>query len=269
MQIFKYLTQQELCCCMRVCKSFLRWSSNSTFWQDIDLSESTVTQDALKCIVRRMPARLNLTRSYVSYEQLSWLLKRCPSVRNLVLVGNSWSVTAALCSASCPPLHSLDLSWVAGFTDSHLKQLISPPVDGRPGQQVTHTRLRFCRHLYLNGTDITNAGVSLLPAKLSYLQSIDVSYCNVSDKAIHCLVSASNDKTCSRLTAIVARSCPDVTPKSLKLLPDFKNMSRVDFRDCCQVTEQDCEEILSKLQNTAIELVEVGLFKNLSRSSER
>lgn len=246
---------------MRVCKTFLRWCSNPALWQDVDLSESEITQETLRCVVRRMPSRVDLTRSYVSSDQLSWLLKRCPSIRNLILAGSSWSVTAALCSASCPPLHTLALSWVSGFTDSHLKQLISPPTDGRPGQQVTHTRLRFCRHLYLNGTDITDAGVALLPSKMPHLHSLDLTYCTISDKTIKCLVCAANSQTCSRLTTIVARSCPDITQKALKHITEFKNLSRVDLRDCCQITEESCLDLIDKNQKKTILMPEVGLFE--------
>nr|XP_039266845.1 lysine-specific demethylase 2B-like [Styela clava] len=260
MQVFKRLPQEDLCRCMRVCKAFLRWCSSSSLWQTIDLSESPVTPDALRCIVRRTPSKIDLTRSYVSSEQLSWLIKRCPSLRNLVLVSNSWSLTASLCSANCPPLHSLNLSWVTGFTDSHLKQLISPPTDGRPGQQITQTRLRFLRHLFLTGTDVTNAGVSLIPSKLPHLHSIDLSYCSVTDKAIRCLITAANDQTCIKLNTIVAKSCPDITRNSLKHITEFINVVRIDFRDCCQITEQDCYDILPKLQAQNIVLSEPGLF---------
>lgn len=259
-QIFKRIAQDDLSRCMRVCKVFLRWCSDPIFWRKIDLSESPISADALRCIVRRQPRSVDLTRSYVSSDQLEWLIKRCPSLRSLNLTGNSWPLVATLASASCPQLHVLNLSWVSGLTDSLLKQLIMPPGDARPGQQVTHTRLRFLKQLSLNGTDTTNAGVSLLPHELPHLQSVDLSYCSVSDKAIRCLVSAANDKNCPELNTIIARSCPDITSKSLKHITEFQNMLKVDFSDCCQITERDCMDVLHKHVTKRLEMIETGLL---------
>lgn len=59
----------------------------------------------------------------------------CPAgLRELILTGCSWGAVSALSTASVPALRLLDLRWVQDLKDSHLRELLLPPPDARPGR---------------------------------------------------------------------------------------------------------------------------------------
>jgi len=249
LNIFKLLDHQDLSNCMAVCRDFLKWCGSPCLWRKIDLSEKKVTKNILQSVVRKAPVRLDLSRSNVSYNQLLWLIQRSPALREMYLAEASWASIAALNTASCPPLSSLDVSWSSGFTDSHLRQLLSTPSDARPGQEISSTRLQFCQKLFIAGTEITDAGVKVIVNNLPKLKSIDISACQVTSEGVKYLLNASASAL-GMLNSITAQNCNQVNSSALQLPGKLPNVRRIDLRGCPHVTEAACKEYIEKSNGT-------------------
>uniref|UniRef100_A0A6F9DEY7 [histone H3]-dimethyl-L-lysine(36) demethylase n=1 Tax=Phallusia mammillata TaxID=59560 RepID=A0A6F9DEY7_9ASCI len=244
-QVVKYLSHQELVNCMLVCKDFLRWCGAPSLWSKIDLTDATISSSMLQTLVRRAPTSLNLSQTNLRYKQLLWLIERSPALRELYLVRCSWASVAALGTAACPPLRLLDLSWTSGFTDSHLKQLLSTPSDARPGQKMTHTRLRFCKDLNLTGTDITDLGVKLITNTLPHLKSLNVSFCPITDEGFQTILNPS----CSgqyMLTTVVAQHCAKLTDTALDTTTKMLEITEIDLRGCEEISTEACSAFVDR-----------------------
>ncbi|XP_072340263.1 F-box/LRR-repeat protein 19-like isoform X3 [Scyliorhinus torazame] len=132
--VFQYLSHRDLCVCMRVCRTLNRWCCDKRLWTKIDLSrQKSITPAMLSGIIRRQPVTLDLSWTSISKKQLMWLINRLQGLKELILSGCSWSSVSALCTASCSDLQLLDLRWLEDVKDSHLRELVSPPTDNRPG----------------------------------------------------------------------------------------------------------------------------------------
>ncbi|CAG0913776.1 unnamed protein product [Notodromas monacha] len=171
-RIFGYLSKNDLCTCMRVCKLWNRFSVDPRLWRSLDLSHTRRFHDSiLTGIVRRQPMNLDLSWSSVNREQLSWMLERLPSLQNLSLAGLTWLDVSALRHFSCPAnLKILDLSYVGGFGDTELKRLLSPPIDGRPGILSGEPRLKNLTTIVLCGTRTTQDSATKLIEELKFKQ---------------------------------------------------------------------------------------------------
>ncbi|KAK1328627.1 hypothetical protein QTO34_012200 [Cnephaeus nilssonii] len=135
MAVFSYLSHQDLCVCMRVCRTWNRWCCDKRLWTRIDLNHCrSITPLMLSGIIRRQPVSLDLSWTNISKKQLSWLINRLPGLRDLVLSGCSWIAVSALCTSSCPLLRTLDVQWVEGLKDAQMRDLLSPPTDNRPAR---------------------------------------------------------------------------------------------------------------------------------------
>ena len=242
--VFLYTSQKDLCSCMLVCKDFLRICGSPKFWKSIDLTAKRINPTTLQCLVRRAPKSLNLSQTNINYKQLTWLLERSPCLRSICLEGCSWSAVAALNTAACPPLKVVDISWIAGFTDPHLKHLLSTPKDTRPGQVISHSQLCFCEKLVLSGTDVTDKGLRLLSQQLPNLTSVDVSFCNVTSDGIGYFTNPASK--CQHLGAIIAKHCPHVTDKVFVHIGKLQKIKTLDFRECSKITPSACEEFIVK-----------------------
>nr|XP_025046099.1 F-box/LRR-repeat protein 19 [Pelodiscus sinensis] len=141
--VFQHLSYRELCVCMRVCRTWSpscsnhghRWGCcDKRLWTRIDLSRrKSITPSMLSGIIRRQPASLDLSWTNISKKQLMWLINRLQGLRELVLTGCSWCSVSALSTASFPALRLLDLRWIEDVKDSHLRELLLPPTDSKPG----------------------------------------------------------------------------------------------------------------------------------------
>uniref|UniRef100_Q1RQ05 [histone H3]-dimethyl-L-lysine(36) demethylase n=2 Tax=Ciona intestinalis TaxID=7719 RepID=Q1RQ05_CIOIN len=247
MHVFKYLNHTDLCSCMLVCKDFLRWCASPSLWKSVNLTGKQINSSTLQCLVRRTPTSINFSESNISYRQLMWLFERSPSLRELYLIRCAWSTVAALNTAACPPLNLLDLSWAAGFTDPHLKQLLSAPTDVRPGQEICHTRLRFCRELSVAGTDITDVGLKLISHYLPHLKSVNISFCSVTSEGFGYLTS-SNSSMPKILSVIISQHCHLMTDCALQNASKLPKISQLDFRGCTEVTEEACEDFIENFK---------------------
>ncbi|XP_033973627.1 lysine (K)-specific demethylase 2Ba isoform X1 [Trematomus bernacchii] len=248
MKIFGYLTHQELCVCMRVCKTWNRWCCDKRLWTMIDLNRCTsITPLMLSGIIRRQPGSLDLSWTNISKKQLGWLINRLPGLRVLKLSGCSWAAVSALCTSSCPLLRTLDVQWVEGLKDAQMRDLLSPPTDNRPGQLDNRCKLRNVEDLRLAGLDITDASLRLISRQMPSLSMLDLSYCNhINDQSVN-LLTAAGTTTRDSLTDINLSVCNRVTDHSLNFFKRCGSICQIDLRFCKQVTRTACERFIAEM----------------------
>lgn len=112
--VFKFLSPKELATCACVCSTWSQFSLDPCLWKTIDLSHSTLTASHLTGVTQRQPENLILDWTNIAKRQLAWLLSRLSHLQKLSLKGCSWLGVSALNTYACPPLVSLDLSFVTG-----------------------------------------------------------------------------------------------------------------------------------------------------------
>ncbi|XP_062239325.1 lysine (K)-specific demethylase 2Ba isoform X1 [Platichthys flesus] len=248
MKIFHYLTHQELCVCMRVCKTWNRWCCDKRLWTKIDLNRCTsITPLMLSGVIRRQPLYLDLSWTNISKKQLSWLINRLPGLRVLKLSGCSWAAVSALCTSSCPLLRTLDVQWVEGLKDAQMRDLLSPPTDNRPGQLDNRCKLRNVETLRLAGLDITDTSLRLVSRQMPLLSRLDLSYCNhINDQSVN-LLTAAGTTTRDSLTEINLSVCNRVTDHSLNFFKRCGSICQIDLRFCKQVTKMACERFIAEM----------------------
>ncbi|KAG7241481.1 hypothetical protein INR49_025682 [Caranx melampygus] len=248
MKIFSYLSHQELCVCMRVCKTWNRWCCDKRLWMRIDLNRCTsITPLMLSGIIRRQPVCLDLSWTNISKKQLSWLINRLPGLRVLKLSGCSWAAVSALCTSSCPLLRTLDVQWVEGLKDAQMRDLLSPPTDNRPGQLDNRCKLRNVEDLRLAGLDITDTSLRLISRQMPLLSRLDLSYCNhINDQSVN-LLTAAGTTTRDSLTEINLSVCNRVTDHSLNFFKRCGSICQIDLRFCKQVTKTACERFIAEM----------------------
>ncbi|KAM9857945.1 lysine (K)-specific demethylase 2Ba isoform 1-T1 [Aulostomus maculatus] len=248
MKIFGYLTHQELCYSMRVCKTWNRWCCDKRLWTKINLNRCTsITPLMLSGIIRRQPVSLDLSWTNISKKQLSWLINRLPGLRVLKLSGCSWAAVSALCTSSCPLLRTLDVQWVEGLKDAQMRDLLSPPTDNRPGQLDNRCKLRNVEDLRLAGLDITDTSLRLISRQMPLLSRLDLSYCNhVNDQSVN-LLTAAGTTTRDSLTEINLSVCNRVTDHSLNFFKRCGSICQIDLRFCKQVTKTACERFIAEM----------------------
>ncbi|GAB1290151.1 Lysine-specific demethylase 2B [Apodemus speciosus] len=266
MAVFSYLSHQDLCVCMRVCRTWNRWCCDKRLWTRIDLNHcKSITPLMLSGIIRRQPVSLDLSWTNISKKQLSWLINRLPGLRDLVLSGCSWIAVSALCSSSCPLLRTLDVQWVEGLKDAQMRDLLSPPTDNRPGQMDNRSKLRNIVDLRLAGLDITDASLRLIIRHMPLLSKLQLSYCNhVTDQSIN-LLTAVGTTTRDSLTEINLSDCNKVTDQCLSFFKRCGNICHIDLRYCKQVTKEGCEQFIAEMSvSVQFGQVEEKLLQKLS-----
>uniref|UniRef100_A0A3B5QIV4 Lysine (K)-specific demethylase 2Ba n=1 Tax=Xiphophorus maculatus TaxID=8083 RepID=A0A3B5QIV4_XIPMA len=266
MKIFGYLSHQELCVCMRICKTWNRWCCDKRLWTNIDLNRCTsITPLMLSGIIRRQPVSLDLSWTNISKKQLSWLINRLPGLRVLKLSGCSWAAVSALCTSSCPLLRTLDVQWVEGLKDAQMRDLLSPPTDNRPGQLDNRCKLRNVEDLRLAGLDITDTSLRLISRQMPLLSRLDLSYCNhINDQSVN-LLTAAGTTTRDSLTEINLSVCNRVTDHSLNYFKRCGSICQIDLRFCKQVTKTACEHFIAEMSvSVPFRLKEDKLLQKIS-----
>uniref|UniRef100_A0A1A8DZN6 Lysine (K)-specific demethylase 2B n=1 Tax=Nothobranchius kadleci TaxID=1051664 RepID=A0A1A8DZN6_NOTKA len=266
MKIFGYISHQELCVCMSVCKTWNRWCCDKRLWTKIDLNRCTsITPLMLSGIIRRQPVSLDLSWTNISKKQLSWLINRLPGLRVLKLSGCSWAAVSALCTSSCPLLRTLDVQWVEGLKDAQIRDLLSPPTDNRPGQLDNRCKLRNVEELRLAGLDITDASLRLISRQMPLLSRLDLSYCNhINDQSVN-LLTAKGTTTRDSLTEINLSVCNRVTDHSLNFFKRCESICQIDLRFCKQVTKTACERFIAEMSvSVPFNLKEDKLLQKIS-----
>ncbi|XP_053884691.1 LOW QUALITY PROTEIN: F-box/LRR-repeat protein 19 [Malaclemys terrapin pileata] len=239
--VFQHLSYRELCVCMRVCRTWSRWCCDKRLWTRIDLSRrKSITPSMLSGIIRRQPASLDLSWTNISKKQLMWLINRLQGLRELVLTGCSWCSVSALSTASFPSLRLLDLRWIEDVKDSHLRELLLPPTDSKPGQTESRGRLQNVSELRLSGLDITDSSLRLVVRHTPQLAKLDLSHCNhVGDQSVN-LLTAANSPLRDSLAEINLSGCNRLTDQCLPLFRRCPRLSRIDLRSCRHVTPEGC-----------------------------
>ncbi|XP_053741273.1 lysine-specific demethylase 2B isoform X1 [Synchiropus splendidus] len=266
MAVFSHLTHQDLCVCMRVCRTWNRWCCDKRLWKLIDLNRcKSITPLMLSGIIRRQPATLDLSWTNISKKQLSWLINRLPGLRVLLLSGCSWVAVSALCTCSCPLLRTLDVQWVEGLKDAQMRDLLSPPTDSRPGQLDNRSKLRNVEDFRLAGLDITDTSLRLIIRYMPLLSKLDLSYCNhITDQSVN-ILTAAGTTTRDSLTDINLSVCNRVTDQSLTFFKRCGSICHIDLRYCKQVTKEGCDQFIAEMSvSLQFELIEDKLLQKIS-----
>ncbi|CAM1320890.1 KDM2A (predicted) [Pycnogonum litorale] len=241
--VFRYLTPNDLFYCQLVCKNWNALSIDPVLWRHMEVSRRKLNNTHLVGIVRRQPYSLDISWTNISRKQLSWLMCRLPQMRKLNLAGCSWAAVSAMCTADCPLLTCLNLNWVEGLTDSTIRDLLSKPPSStmRPGFIENKTRLRSLAEIKLAGADISDMSVRLLVQHLSLLSCFDISQCRkITDMGIAVLATTKYLK----LIELDVSGCINVSDTSLDSLKRCVNLNKLDMRECPQVTLLSCQRFL-------------------------
>ncbi|XP_041427133.1 lysine-specific demethylase 2A isoform X3 [Xenopus laevis] len=201
LSVFHYLTHEELCICMTVCKSWYKWGCDKRLWSKIDVSRcKSLVPQALSGINKRQPVYLDLSWTNASKKQLIWLINRLPGLKDLILAGCTWSAVSALASCRCPLLRTLDLRWTVGIKDTQIRELLTPASD-KTGHD-SRSKLRLLTDLRLSGLDISDVTLRLIMRHCPLLSKLDLSHCPLlSDQSVN-LLTAVGSSTRGILTHI-------------------------------------------------------------------
>ncbi|KAK2142092.1 hypothetical protein LSH36_997g02055 [Paralvinella palmiformis] len=244
LNVFSFLTKQELACCMQVCKTWNRWCLDSYFWRKIDLRSRVIRQNHLIGVVRRQPRELDLQDAVINKKQLMWLIARLPHLKVMNLRNNTWAAVNALCSSACPLLEKLDLSWVNGIWDDCIRDLVSPPTDHRPGVDESISRLHRCTELRLTGTDIADQALEIIGTYMPHLTRLDISYCSsVTDKGLEYL-SDEGAVTKASIVELMLSYVIQLSDSCFDSLAAFTKIQTIDLSHCPNISASSCTKFL-------------------------
>lgn len=245
--VFKHLPIETLTTCSLVCKTWSNVSVDPSLWKKMNCSQYKLSASLLIAIVRRQPENLNLDWTSLAKRQLSWMIARMPALKTLSLQGTPIQSIFGLHTCLCPPLNTLDLSFVRGLNDHAIREILSPPKDSRPGTD-SKSRLRNLRTLKVAGTDISDVALRYLTQGLPYLVHLDLSSCQrITDVGVAQIgTSASAIKT---LYELDLSSCKLITEVSLDYLAKCESLTRLDLRFVPQVSTQSLIKFAAKSNN--------------------
>ena len=242
LHVFGYLSREDITRCMCVCKVWFRWGLSPQLWHKLDLSRQRITQAHCVGIVKRQPASLNLSWTNISKAQLEWLLPRLPHLHHLHLEGNAWASVAALCSTICPLLSSLNLRWVEGVRDACLRDLLSPPVDHRPGVDVSRTRLHRCGDFALAGTDLSDDSLHVIGSNLPHLSVLDLTYCTrITNEGLSSLATGACRNSLQRLDLT---GCKQLTDDAFDILVTLPKLEQLSLQACPYISIEACQQFV-------------------------
>uniref|UniRef100_UPI0035901C94 lysine-specific demethylase 2B-like isoform X2 n=1 Tax=Myxine glutinosa TaxID=7769 RepID=UPI0035901C94 len=243
MCVFQFLTHEELCTCMLVCKMWNRWCCDRRLWPRMNLSSiSSVPPSMLSGIIRRQPVALDLSHSAISRKQLVWLLNRLPGLKDLSLAGCPWVTVSALTAGACPLLQSLDISDIMGVNEENLRELFSPASgEGR-------SRLRSLSSLRLCGLGTyMDTVLRLVTRHATLVSSLDLARCpQLIDQSINLLSGVGNPSR-ENLTYVCLSACPQLTDECLPFLRRCSRLRRIDLRFNPKVSSVACERLAKQL----------------------
>lgn len=266
LSVFRFLGPRDLANCARVCRTWGRYSIDPNIWKQLDMSHTRLERVHLIGIVRRQPESLKLDWTNISKTQLSWLINRLPQLRTLSLQGCNWAGISSLRTCCCPPLTTLDLSYVSGLNDANLNEMLSPPTDSRPGLIDKASRLKHLKHLSLAGCDITDLIIRYITERLLCLESLDLSSCGrLTDVGVAHLAAS---QALPNLTSLNLANCRLLTEATLDHLEQCKALKHLDLRHTTQVSTQAVIRFAAKSEHnlhvTDVKLVEEKKMKSES-----
>lgn len=146
--------------------------------------------------------------------------------------------TIALRTCYCAQLQALDVSFVSGFNDSALREILGPNNDSHRGLTDERIRLRNIRILKLAGTEITDIALRYVTQYLPNLVHLSLSCCaRITDAGIAQL-STKPANTVTTLVNLDLSNCKLVTEQCLDHLAKCEKLTRLDMRHCTQVSTQ-------------------------------
>ncbi|XP_071566399.1 jmjC domain-containing histone demethylation protein 1 [Temnothorax nylanderi] len=253
--VFRFLNIKDLLNCALVCRTWARYSIDSSLWKKLNLSHYKLRSLHLTVVIRRQPECLSLDWTNINKMQLAWLLSRLPQLRTLSLQGCTWAGVRALKSCSCPPLEKLNLNYVTSLNDAVLQEILDSPTDSRPGLIDKTSRLKHLKNLSLAGSDLTDRGVRYIVQHLLDLETLDLSSIGrLTDSGVAHLTSLPN------LGSLNLANCKLLTETTLDHLTRCKALKRLDLRHTTQVSTQAIIKFAAKSEHnlhvTDVKLVE-------------
>lgn len=246
--VFRYLPPETLVTCSMVCKVWSTVSVDPGLWKRMNCSHSKLSASLLSAIVRRQPEHLILDWTSLAKRQLHWIISRIPGLKHLSMHGTPIQAVLGLHTCLCPPLHTLDMSFVRGLNDSAIRDILSPPKDSRPGLTDSKSRLRNLRVLNIAGTDISDVAMRYITQDLPYLVHLDLSSCQrITDAGIAQIGTSAN--AISNLIELDLSSCKLVTELSLDHLSKCTALTWLDVRHVPQVSTQAVIKFAAKSKN--------------------
>ncbi|KAL4711765.1 hypothetical protein ACJJTC_004107 [Scirpophaga incertulas] len=218
LSVFRWLPKRTLTNCMLVCKRWHRVAYDETLWQRLDLGNKSLSKDALGKILARKPMIVRLASSEIAewhpttpaYQSriqyldlsistidtitLNCLLERCSALKKLSL--ESVKVVDRTCEfiGRCNNLETLNLTMAQG---------------------------------------VTADGVSFIVTGCTNLQSLNISWCNLSEDALTVLVTGL-PQNLQRLNLAGARSLTNEMVE--QLCEQCPRLAELDASDCCKLT---------------------------------
>lgn len=236
--IFRFLNPHNLYQCSLVCKSWAQFSIEPSLWRKMDFNQVRLTAAQLRGIVRRQPEILVLDWSPTSKHQLAWLICRLNGLRELSLRSVNVQTALALKSCYCPPLNTLDVSFVSGLNDGALREILGPNNDSRRGLTDEKTRLRNLKTLKVSGTEISDVALRYITQYLPSVTHLDLSSCQRITDAGIAQLSTKPSNTVQNLTNLDLSHCKLLTELSLEHLTRCESLVRLDLRHCAHVSTQ-------------------------------
>lgn len=255
--VLSHLSRKDLQSCMSVCKIWNTWCMEPKLWKRLDLSKQKLNSTILTGIIKRQPLELFLSWTDINIKQLRWLIMRLPQLHHLSLAGCSASLVTGLSTINCPLIKTLDLSWVDSLNDNIMKEILSPPVDSRPGLMETKTRLRQLVELKLAGSNISDTSLRLISHNLPSLTKIDLSNCHkITDIGIASLGAAKS----KNLISLNVSSCCNITDTSLDALRRCESLEHLDAQNCSNVSITACFKFISVSKRNDLKMVKTKLI---------
>lgn len=235
--IFRYLTPETLVTCSMVCKTWATVSVDPKLWYRMNCAHHKLSASLLMAIVRRQPEHLILDWTNLAKRQLAWLISRLPALKYLSIQGTQISSVLGLHTCLCPPLQTLDLSFVRSLNDSAIRDILSPPKDSRPGLTDSKSRLRNLKVLKLAGTDISDVALRYITQGVPSLIHLNISSCQrVTDAGVAQIGTCPS--AINTLVELDLSSCKLVTENCLEYLAKCEALTYLDLRHVPQVSTQ-------------------------------
>lgn len=257
--VFRYLPAEALVNCSMVCKSWSTLSVDPSLWKRMYCAHHKLSASLLTAIVRRQPEHLILDWTTLAKRQLAWVIARIPALKNLSIQGTPISAVLGLHTCLCPPLQTLDLSFVRGLNDSAIRDILSPPKDSRPGLTDSKSRLRNLKTLKVAGTDISDVALRYITQGVPSLIHLDLSSCQrITDAGVAQIGTCTS--AINTLVELDLSSCKLVTESCLEYLSKCEALTWLDLRHVPQVSTQAVIKFAAKskhnLQVRDIKLVD-------------
>jgi len=220
--VFQNLNSKDLCKIRVVCKAWNRASRHKCLASVIDLTGLKISANMITMAVNVKPETIILDNTNVRNQQLSWMLPKIPSLRNISLAGLEFgSQVCVLSSVSTPLLTELNLSSVSALTDASINKMLVLQ-DGKK------SALANLRRLYLNNTDISDIALRYISQHLQYLSHLSLANCIKITNAGLAQVGDPSLYPSHSLTRLTLTGCKNITDSGLIHISRCNILSRID-----------------------------------------